>query len=52
LLYPNQIKIVEKPGLIVEVKATYFKGSYYLIEAILNNKTLYFEHFEKLEINQ
>mgnify|MGYP003624284452 CR=1 FL=1 len=48
LLYPNQLKIVEKSVIKVEVKATYFKGSYYLIEADFIGKIIYFEHETKL----
>lgn len=44
LLYPNQIKKVEKSGLKVTVISSYFKGSYYLIEAQLNEKSIFFEH--------
>ena len=44
LLYPNQIKLTEKEGIKATVVASYFKGSHYLIEAILNKTTLFFEH--------
>ncbi|MFO7673105.1 MAG: ATP-binding cassette domain-containing protein, partial [Lutibacter sp.] len=52
LLYPNQIKLADKEGIKATVVASYFKGSYYLIEAVLNKTTLFFEHPEKLENNQ
>lgn len=52
LLYPNQIKIVDKSAIKVDVKATYFKGSFYLIEAVLNGKKIFLEHHKKLEANQ
>ncbi|UMB53093.1 ABC transporter ATP-binding protein [Lutibacter sp. A64] len=52
LLYPNQLKVVEKSELKATVIASYFKGSYYLIEADLKNETIFFEHPTKLEINQ
>jgi len=52
LLYPNQIKLAEKEGFKATVIASYFKGSYYLIEAVLNKTTLFFEHSSTLESNQ
>jgi len=50
LLYPNQIKIVEKSDIKVKIVSSYFKGSYYLIEADLKGKTIYFEH--KIKLNK
>lgn len=44
LLYPNQIKIVENSELKATVITSYFKGSYYLIEADLKGTTIFFEH--------
>ena len=52
LLYPNQIKIVEESDLIVRIVSSYFKGSYYLIEADLKGETIYLEHSEKLKMNE
>ncbi|MDP2069982.1 MAG: ABC transporter ATP-binding protein [Lutibacter sp.] len=52
LLYPNQIKLAGKEGFKATVIASYFKGSYYLIEAVLNKTTLFFEHPSTLENNQ
>ena len=49
LLYPNQIKSTGKEGIEATVVTSYFKGSYYLIEAHLNKTTLFFEHPVKLE---
>ena len=49
LLYPNQIKIVEKSNLKVKILSSYFKGSYYLIEADFNGKIIYFEHISSLK---
>lgn len=48
LLYPNQIKIVEKSELKAIVISSYFKGSYYLIEADLKGETIFFEHPSKM----
>lgn len=49
LLYPNQIKLVEESLIKATVITSYFKGEYYLIEADLNGKIIFFEHFQKLE---
>ena len=48
LVYPNQLKIVKNSTIKVTVISSYFKGSYYLIEAELNEKIIYFEHEIKL----
>lgn len=50
LRYPNQIKLVENSDIKATVKTSYFKGDFYLIEANLNGKIIFFEHFEKLPI--
>ncbi len=50
MLYPNQIKLVENSEIKATVKTSYFKGDFYLIEANLNGKIIFFEHFEKLPI--
>ena len=44
LVYPNQLKVVEKSDFQVEVLTSYFKGKYYLIEAKLENQKLFFEN--------
>lgn len=43
LIYPNQLQIVEKSDIQVEVVSSYFKGKYYLIEAKWNNQLVFFE---------
>ncbi|GGK39052.1 MULTISPECIES: ABC transporter ATP-binding protein [Flavobacteriaceae] len=52
LLYPNEIKISKTSELKVKVVQSYFKGDFYLIEALFNGNVIYFEHSNKLEINQ
>lgn len=53
LLYPHQLKIVEKSDLKNSLKSvvknSYFKGSYWLIEAEFEDRTMFFSHFEELE---
>lgn len=43
LVYPNQLMIVEKSKLNVVVTNAYFLGNHYLIEAIHNNNSIFFE---------
>ena len=50
LIYPNQLVIVEKSNLKVEVSKSYFLGSHYLIEATYNNKTLFFESEKEISV--
>lgn len=44
LVYPNQLQIVEKSDLKVEVVKSYFKGKFYLIEGKFENQTVFFEN--------
>ena len=52
LAYPNQLKITKKQGIKATIIASYFKGSYYLIEAKLKKTTIFFEHSSKLKTKQ
>lgn len=49
LIYPNQLQIVEKSDIQVEVISSYFKGKYYLIEAKWNNQFVFFESEFKID---
>lgn len=49
LLYPHQIKIVDQSDVEVIVKSTYFKGSYWLIAVLYNDKTLFLNNAASLE---
>jgi ABC-type Fe3+/spermidine/putrescine transport system ATPase subunit len=51
LLYPHQLKVVENGILKVTVKQSYFKGSHYLIKAIVDRKVIFFEHDSELDLN-
>ncbi|HEX8269445.1 MAG TPA: ABC transporter ATP-binding protein [Flavobacterium sp.] len=48
LLYPSQLKI-STSGLILSVKANYFRGSHYLVSALHDSGMIYFESNEPLE---
>lgn len=49
LIYPNQLQIVEKSDIQVEVISTYFKGKCYLIEAKFENQLVFFESEFKID---
>jgi len=49
--YPHQLEIAEKSDLQVEVMASYFRGSHYLIEAKYNKEILFFESKEAIAID-
>ncbi len=48
LLFPHQIKIVEKSELKARVLNTYFKGFYWLIEVSFNEQIVYLNHHRAL----
>lgn len=50
-LYPHQIYIVKKSDYKVTISTSYYKGSFWLIEAEYNNQKLFFNHSEKLDNN-
>ena len=50
LIYPNQLKVVEKSKLKVTISKNYFKGSYYLIEATYDDGKLFFASDEDIEV--
>uniref|UniRef100_UPI00404A1174 ABC transporter ATP-binding protein n=1 Tax=Gelidibacter sp. TaxID=2018083 RepID=UPI00404A1174 len=52
IVYANQLKTVEKSNFEVVVKKSYFKGHYYLIEAVINDKKVMFEHSSELKSEQ
>tara|TARA_R110001632_G_scaffold34766_3_gene88173 strand:+ start:23662 stop:24597 length:936 start_codon:yes stop_codon:yes gene_type:complete len=47
LLYPHQIKIVEASNHKATVVKSYFKGSFWLIEAVFEGQTIFFQHSEQ-----
>lgn len=49
IVYGNQLKLVGNSNLKATVKQSYFKGSYYLIEADLNGEMVFFENDIDLE---
>lgn len=49
IVYANQLKLVEKSEIKVTVKKSFYKGYYYLIEADLSGKTVFFEHQSEIK---
>jgi ABC-type Fe3+/spermidine/putrescine transport system ATPase subunit len=49
LKYPNQLKISKESPIKATIISSYFKGSYYLIEAKLKNTIVFFEHTSPLK---
>src|SRR5690606_5684665 len=52
LVYAHQLKVVETSNFEVVVKKSYFKGHYYLIESVWNDKIVMFEHHTEFKIDQ
>ena len=49
IVYANQLKVTKNSNLEVVVKQSYFKGSYYLIEGLINSKVVFFEHAKAIK---
>jgi len=52
ILYAHQLAVVNDSKIRATVKQSYYNGNHYLVEAILNDKTIFFETPNNLEINQ
>ncbi len=52
LIYPHQIKIVQKSSLKAKVQNSYFRGTYWLIEASLEGQIIFLNHDKGLDILQ
>lgn len=52
LAYPHQLEVVEKSNLEVTIQNSFFKGNGYLIEAIFQEKQLYFESLNKFQAGE
>jgi ABC-type Fe3+/spermidine/putrescine transport system ATPase subunit len=48
IYYSHQVFVVENSGLKAVVKEVFYKGSFFLIEAEYNTKTVYFNHPSRL----
>ena len=52
LLYPHQLKVVTDSELKSIVLQSYFKGSYWLIEAEFNEQKVYIKHSLEIEVGE
>ena len=52
LLYPNELKVVDKSPVKVEVLTSYFKQGFFLVEALWNETPILFTHPASLEVGQ
>jgi len=51
LCYPHQLKVVEKSAIKATVVNSYFKGSFWLIEADFEGQTVFFNHGSEIQKN-
>lgn len=51
LVFPHQLKVVEKSKLEVKVTSSYFRGNHYLIETTYQDGILFFENDSDIERN-
>ncbi len=49
LLYPDQLIITNQSAIMATVVNSYFKGSYWLIEATFDNQKVFVIHFEEIK---
>lgn len=52
LVYPHQLKVSEKSELKVNVIHSYFRGNHYLIEAMYENQSVFFENVMDIEMGK
>lgn len=52
ILFPHQLKLsTDNTGFMVRIEANFFKGTHYIVQATWNNKEVFFQNSEKLEIH-
>ncbi|GAB1856503.1 ABC transporter ATP-binding protein [Flavobacteriaceae bacterium MHTCC 0001] len=49
IIYAHQLKVVAHADIKVNVKYSYFKGNYYLIEGLYQDNTIFFHHHTLIE---
>ncbi|KAB1066794.1 ABC transporter ATP-binding protein [Tamlana haliotis] len=52
IIYAHQLQVVKHSKLQVQVKRSYYKGHFFLVEAILDGQTIFFEHNKALNPNE
>lgn len=51
LKYSHQLKIIENSEIKAIVKQNYFRGNHYLVEAVFNKESIFFDSNYEIEIN-
>jgi len=51
IVYAHQLQVVEHSNIKAIVTQSYFKGNYYLVEALINESNILFHHPDFLEVN-
>ena len=49
LIYPHQFRVVESSNYQAQVKRCYYKGFYWLVEAVFERQTIFLQHNNSLE---
>lgn len=52
LVYPHQLKVVSNSNLKVQVKKSYYRGNYFLIESYQNENQIFFLHPTEINTNE
>ena len=52
LIYPHQIQVSKASSYKAVVKKSFFKGSFWLIEAIFNSQVIFFENPENIDLGK
>lgn len=52
LVYPHQLKVVSNSDLKVQVKKSYYRGNYFLIESYQNENQIFFLHPTEINTNE
>lgn len=52
IVYAHEFRVSQKSGLEVEVKRSYYKGGYYMIEGVYEGQSIFFNHGTALEADK
>ena len=52
LLYPHQIQVIDKSENNATVLQSYYKGSFWLVEALFNEQKIYIKHSVKVQVGK
>lgn len=51
LIYSHDLKMVDNSDTLAIVKKNYFRGNHYLIEAVFNNQSIFFDSNDSIDID-